>query len=157
MKPALRSSDKGRGRARVSPTSFRVAPTTRCSPPTGRAMSPARTPTPDNSAALVPSAWCALYESMAARFGDVAAAQQQPGIPPVRVLDKPLAITPPAVRRIVRPVKKLRAPVVSTLAALAAGCAFAPLASAQTIGVAATVRNDVAQVKGASALPISLG
>ena len=120
-------------------------------------MSPARTPTPDNSAALVPSAWCALYESMAARFGDVAAAQQQPGIPPVRVLDKPLAITPPAVRRIVRPVKKLRAPVVSTLAALAAGCAFAPLASAQTIGVAATVRNDVAQVKGASALPISLG
>ena len=70
--------------------------------------------------------WCRLpgarlYQLMAARFGDVAAAQQQPGIPPVRVLDKPLAITPPAVRRIVRPVKKLRAPVVSTLAALAAG------------------------------------
>ena len=101
--------------------------------------------------------WPRTRLAVAARFGDVAAAQQQPGIPPVRVLDKPLAITPPAVRRIVRPVKKLRAPVVSTLAALAAGCAFAPLASAQTIGVAATVRNDVAQVKGASALPISLG
>jgi hypothetical protein len=51
----------------------------------------------------------------------------------------------------------LRAPAVLTLAALAAGCAFAPLAQAQTIGVAAIVRNEVAQVKGASALPISIG
>jgi adenylate cyclase len=35
----------------------------------------------------VPSVWCALYQSMADRFTDVASAQQQPGIPPVRVLD----------------------------------------------------------------------
>jgi adenylate cyclase len=35
----------------------------------------------------VPSIWCALYQSMADRFTDVAPAQQQPGIPPVRVLD----------------------------------------------------------------------
>jgi adenylate cyclase len=35
----------------------------------------------------VPSVWCALYQSMADRFADVAPAQQQPGIPPVRVLD----------------------------------------------------------------------
>jgi adenylate cyclase len=35
----------------------------------------------------VPSVWCALYQSMAERFGDVATAQQQPGIPPVRNLD----------------------------------------------------------------------
>jgi hypothetical protein len=35
--------------------------------------------------------------------------------------------------------------------------ALAPAAQAQTIGVAATVRNDVAQVKGASALAISIG
>jgi adenylate cyclase len=35
----------------------------------------------------VPSVWCALYQSMADRFQDVAPAQQQPGIPAVRVLD----------------------------------------------------------------------
>jgi adenylate cyclase len=35
----------------------------------------------------VPSVWCALYQSMADWFADVAPAQQQPGIPPVRVLD----------------------------------------------------------------------
>jgi adenylate cyclase len=35
----------------------------------------------------VPSVWCALYQSMADRFGDVAATQQGAGISPVRVLD----------------------------------------------------------------------
>ncbi len=35
----------------------------------------------------VPSAWCALYQDMADRFGDVAAGQQSGGIAPVRVLD----------------------------------------------------------------------
>jgi adenylate cyclase len=35
----------------------------------------------------VPSVWCALYQSMADRFQDVAPAQQPPGIPAVRVLD----------------------------------------------------------------------
>jgi adenylate cyclase len=35
----------------------------------------------------VPSLWCALYQSMADRFQDVAPAQQDPGIPAVRVLD----------------------------------------------------------------------
>jgi hypothetical protein len=46
---------------------------------------------------------------------------------------------------------------VWTSAALALGLVLAPAARSQTIGVAATVRNDVAQVKGANALPISLG
>jgi hypothetical protein len=54
-------------------------------------------------------------------------------------------------------VTTLRAPVLSTLAALAAAIALASAAHAQTIGIAATVRNDVAQVKGASALAISIG
>jgi hypothetical protein len=35
----------------------------------------------------VPPIWCALYHSMADRFADVAPAQQQPGIRPIRVLD----------------------------------------------------------------------
>jgi hypothetical protein len=54
-------------------------------------------------------------------------------------------------------VKILRVHVLSTLAALAAGIALPPMAHSQTIGVAASVRNDVAQVKGASALAISPG
>jgi hypothetical protein len=51
----------------------------------------------------------------------------------------------------------LRVHVLSLAAALTAGLAFASAAQSQTIGVAATVRNDVAQVKGASALPIGMG
>ncbi len=44
------------------------------------------------------------------------------------------------------------------LATIAAGAALAPLAQAQTtIGVAATVRNEVLQVKGTSALAINTG
>ncbi|MEA2842016.1 MAG: adenylate cyclase [Methylobacteriaceae bacterium] len=35
----------------------------------------------------VPSIWCALYQTMADRFQDVAPAQHDPGIPAVRVLD----------------------------------------------------------------------
>jgi adenylate cyclase len=35
----------------------------------------------------VPSAWCALYRSMADRFGDVATRQQGTGIPSIRILD----------------------------------------------------------------------
>jgi adenylate cyclase len=35
----------------------------------------------------VPSVWCALYQSMAERFADVAPAQQQPRFPPIRILD----------------------------------------------------------------------
>jgi hypothetical protein len=54
-------------------------------------------------------------------------------------------------------VNLLRVHVLSLVAALTVGIAFAPAAQSQTIGVAATVRNDVAQVKGASALPISIG
>jgi hypothetical protein len=51
----------------------------------------------------------------------------------------------------------VRGDVLSLLVALAAGIALAPTAHAQTIGVAATVRNDVAQVKGPRALAISAG
>ena len=51
----------------------------------------------------------------------------------------------------------LRVHVLSILVALTGGIVLAPAGYAQTIGVAATVRNDVAQVKGASALPISMG
>ncbi|MBV9393732.1 MAG: FecR domain-containing protein [Methylobacteriaceae bacterium] len=51
----------------------------------------------------------------------------------------------------------LRVHVLSLVTALIAGVAFASAAHSQTIGVAATVRNDVAQVKGASAVPISIG
>ena len=51
----------------------------------------------------------------------------------------------------------LRVKILAAFAALAAGIALVPAAKAQTIGVAATVRNDVAQVKGAAALPISAG
>jgi adenylate cyclase len=47
-----------------------------------RAHSHARTLCDD-----VPSAWCALYRSMADRFGDVAMTQQGTGIPPIRSLD----------------------------------------------------------------------
>jgi hypothetical protein len=54
-------------------------------------------------------------------------------------------------------VQTLRVRILAAFAALAAGIALVPAAEAQTIGVAATVRNDVAQVKGASALPISAG
>jgi adenylate cyclase len=35
----------------------------------------------------VAAVWCALYQSMADRFADVAPAQQQPGIPLIRILD----------------------------------------------------------------------
>ena len=48
----------------------------------GRAHSHART-----LCGEVPSVWCALYQSMADRFGDVATTQQGAGIPPVRILD----------------------------------------------------------------------
>jgi len=58
---------------------------------------------------------------------------------------------------IVKDVSSFRARALCTLAALAAGLVLAPAARSQTIGVAATVRNDVAQVRGANALPISLG
>jgi hypothetical protein len=54
-------------------------------------------------------------------------------------------------------VQTLRVRILAALAALAAGIALVPAAEAQTIGVAATVRNDVAQVKGASAQAISAG
>jgi len=54
-------------------------------------------------------------------------------------------------------VQTLRVKILAAFAALAAGIALVPAAKAQTIGVAATVRNDVAQVKGAAALPISAG
>jgi hypothetical protein len=57
----------------------------------------------------------------------------------------------------VKDVSSFRARALCTLAALAAGLVLAPAARSQTIGVAATVRNDVAQVRGANALPISLG
>jgi hypothetical protein len=50
-----------------------------------------------------------------------------------------------------------RVHIVSALAALTLAISVAPAAHAQTIGVAAIVRNEVAQVKGASALPISIG
>lgn len=53
---------------------------------------------------------------------------------------------------------ELRAQVLLPgLAALLIAIALAPAAQAQSIGVAATVRNDVAQVKATNALPISLG
>ena len=53
--------------------------------------------------------------------------------------------------------KIVRVGVLSVLAALAAVSALVPMAHAQAIGVAATVRNDVAQVKGGSNLAISAG
>jgi hypothetical protein len=51
----------------------------------------------------------------------------------------------------------LRARLLPIAAALTIAIALAPTAHAQTIGVAAIVRNDVAQVKGANALAISIG
>jgi hypothetical protein len=54
-------------------------------------------------------------------------------------------------------VRILRVQILATLPVLAAGIGLAPAAHSQAIGVAASVRNDVVQVKGASALPISIG